>query len=356
MTSATRYPARTVGSDVSYPQCNPDVAGQTATPATGGFGIVGLTDGKPWIANPCAGTEWAAANELPKAPELYLNTANPAPTSSFYWPTSGSRDPKLCKHAKQVSDPGCAYDYGWHSAKDAVALATQAGITNPTGTTWWLDVEGDNTWNGTPKANAADLQGVADYLHGHGVTTIGLYTSTAAWTAVTGRVDKANAAAYRKAWKPEFTPSYSLTSAPIWKLGVGSATSAAKACTTISPTGAATWLSQYAGGIDQDLACAKTRAATFSLKSTSHVTASRGSRRRIRVTVTETGPAQAVQLTVTKVAGITARLSAKTASRSRSLVLTLRPGSGASTGVHHLKITATGITGVKTKVLRVRVR
>jgi hypothetical protein len=56
------------------------------------------------------------------------------------------RWPSLClPHLSQEdgdsrTDPGCAYDYGWHAAADALATGKKPGEA-VLGHTWWLDVE-----------------------------------------------------------------------------------------------------------------------------------------------------------------------------------------------------------------------
>jgi len=140
------------GHDISWPQCG------SAYPALGGFGIVGVTNGRAWSANPCLASEYQWAGGYPRTPDLYMNTANPAPSSSYYWPTSGAQDPALCQDATSTTDPGCAYDYGWHTAANALSTATSA-LGGPPQGIWWLDVETGNTWNGDASSNAADLQG-----------------------------------------------------------------------------------------------------------------------------------------------------------------------------------------------------
>jgi hypothetical protein len=56
------------------------------------------------------------------------------------------RWPSLClPHLSQEdgdsrTDPGCAYDYGWHAAPDALATGKKPGEA-VLGHTWWLDVE-----------------------------------------------------------------------------------------------------------------------------------------------------------------------------------------------------------------------
>ncbi len=101
-----------------------------------------------------------------------MNTANPAPSSGYYWPTSGAQDPALCLDATSTTDPGCAYDYGWQAAANALSTATSALGGSPQGI-WWLDVETGNTWNGDASSNAADLQGSIDYLLAQHVAGVG---------------------------------------------------------------------------------------------------------------------------------------------------------------------------------------
>jgi hypothetical protein len=352
-TTSVRYPANEVGSDVSYPQCNPDSPADTAKPPVGQFGIVGLTDGKPWVYNSCAASEWSAALSLPRMPGIYLNTANPAPSSTYYWPSTGARDPKLCINAKSVADSGCAYDYGWHAAKDAFTKAGALGISGASAVTWWLDVEADNTWNGTPAANAADLQGVTDYLRLHGVPAVGIYTSTTAWATVTGGYDKANAATYARTWKRELTASYPLTGSPVWKLGVGTKTSATSACRSISPTGAPTWLAQYASTVDRDLACPTEPTPTFtiSLHPTKTTLTKARPKATIKLRITETGPRQPIHLTLNHPTLVKARLARTTINGTTTVPLTTSviPESAGRRWSVNLRVTATGITAVKSK-------
>ena len=43
----------TIGYDISWPQCG------KAYPAGSAFGVVGVTDGKPYFGNPCLASEFA---------------------------------------------------------------------------------------------------------------------------------------------------------------------------------------------------------------------------------------------------------------------------------------------------------
>jgi hypothetical protein len=246
----TAAPAGAVGSDLSYPQCGSQLGGG------GTFGIVGLNNGRPWSLNPCFSTQYSWAKSRTYSAGIYLNTANPAPTSSYFWPKSGTSDPALCRDSSSTTDPGCAYDYGWHAAADALSKATAAD-SSITALTWWLDIETANSWNGDGTSNAADLQGMADYLRSHGVSSVGLYSTSYQWKLVTGGYTSSSAAQYKSAWKSSFTPQYPLETAPLWIAGLGTVGDATNACST-SFTGTPARLAQYVdAGADADLVCGK---------------------------------------------------------------------------------------------------
>jgi hypothetical protein len=176
------------GHDVSYPQCG------SALPTTGSFGIVGLNSGLPYSLNPCLADQWSWASGFAEQPGLYVNTANPGGTSSFYSYPTGN-DPAVCGTDKTTS--GCAYNYGWHAALDAFTKASGAGITD-LNVPWWLDVETANSWNGNLYADAATLQGFRDALRTSGVTRVGLYSNASAWSTITGSYRRATAHYYRR--------------------------------------------------------------------------------------------------------------------------------------------------------------
>jgi hypothetical protein len=245
---AEAAPAGSTGNDVSYPQCG------KALPTSGSFGVVGVTNGVAYSANPCLAEQWAWASAKQYAPALYTNPANPAPSSSRYWPTSGSRDPALCKDATSTTDPGCAYDYGWHAAADALATA-RAAAPNAASVQWWLDVETANTYNGDGYSNAADLQGMVDHLRGQGVPSVGFYSTAAQWNQITGGWSTSTDASYRTRWADEFTPAYPMGESPVWVAGTGSVSDAQARCSA-GFTGAPTVLAQYLDGdVDGDVVC-----------------------------------------------------------------------------------------------------
>jgi hypothetical protein len=184
-----------------------------------------------------------------------MNTANPAPSSSFYWPASGVSDPALCRDNRSVADAGCAYDYGWHAAAHALDTALQAIGPGAVTVPWWLDVETANSWNGSTSANAADIQGSIDYLRSQGVPAVGIYSTQYQWGVIAGGYSTANAATFAAAWASEFTPLYPIGESPNWVAGVTSLKTAQANCAK-GFSGGPTLLAQYRSkGLDGDLSC-----------------------------------------------------------------------------------------------------
>ena len=348
LAASSAAPAGSVGHDVSYPQCTAG-GGSTVTkgPLSGQFGIVGVTDGLPWSANPCLGTEYGWAASLSYAPGLYANTANPAPHSSFYWPTSGSSDPAVCQNSTSKTDPGCAYDYGWHAAADALSRAI-ASVSGASGLAWWLDVETANSWNGNGTSNTADLQGATDYLRSHGVPSVGVYALPSDWRTITGGYTTTTASSFQSAWAPEFTAMYPLSGSPVWVAGVGSAAAANSTCSVSSFTGTIPQLAQFAdgSGYDADLVCTPPGTQAFALSLTpSSATLSQGSSTTTTVSVTDSGDSQQVSLSASgQPAGVSLSLSPTSVSGSGSSTMSVSVSSTATPGTYALTITGTGIS------------
>ena len=237
------------GNDISHPQCDQQ------PPADSAFGIVGINHGLPFSANPCLQDQYRWAAGRPSGAAVYLNTSNPAQSSTSYWPKSGSNDPARCTDSKSTTDPGCAYDYGWHAAAYALTTGSRLGPA-VLGRPWWLDVEAANTWNGNGVANTAVLQGMYDYLRSHGVARVGVYSTGYQWQRITGGYTASTAAAYRKAWSPAVTPDFPLHAAPLWVATGGNSGSAPAKCST-SFTGGPTEMVQFLGkdGFDTNARC-----------------------------------------------------------------------------------------------------
>ena len=224
----------TRGFDISYPQCD------APYPANPAFAIVGVNGGRPYVAgNPCLASQltWGGREKA----ELYVNTANPNPADSKFWPT-GKTTPRYCDPAA-TNSVDCSYDYGWYAAADSHAKAqsayTQLGITaSPSATAWWLDVETSNSWQPSTTNNIAVLQGEVDYLRSVGVTRIGFYSTTVQWGTITGG-----------------TKTFSAM--PSWGAGAPSEKAAKQHCvSTPGFTGGKLAMVQYIwSGFDADVRC-----------------------------------------------------------------------------------------------------
>jgi hypothetical protein len=183
------------GIDVSWPQCG------AVLPAEFGFAIVGVNGGKVYAPNPCLGAN-ATASQLEWAgtdADLYVNTANPGPDISGFWP-HGQRSSRDCNTATRpgADTADCAYLYGWNAAADSYRIAFEAFVSLgwadataghiPGERTWWLDVETANSWRGDSSLNVAALQGAVDFLESMDAE-VGFYSTPLLWARVTGGTD-----------------------------------------------------------------------------------------------------------------------------------------------------------------------
>lgn len=239
-------PPGSIGHDVSYPQCGKPLP-------VGAFGVVGVNGGKPFSANKCLAEQYAWATSLPNQAMVYLNTSNPGALSDFWPKTPMSEGGVTCVNPASASDPGCAYLYGRNAATSALQVAGTAAVSRDT--TWWLDVETANSWDGNGLANTAVIQGMFDHLRTNGVAQVGLYAASKHWPAITGGYTVTTAAQYRFDWSMYFTPKYPMESAPVWVPGATSATTAPAKCAT-SFTGGPTVLAQWIeNNFDHNLVC-----------------------------------------------------------------------------------------------------
>ncbi len=240
-------PATSLGYDISFPQCGGNL------PASAGFGVVGVNDGRPRTTNPCLASElqWASASQS-AAPQFYVNTANPGPSSNPAWPTAQTM-PEVCTGANSTA---CSYDFGWNAGSDSlqavIAAETQLGAASPgtaaTTAPWWLDVETGNSWQSIrtgATATAAQFAndqavvlGELAYLTSRGVHSIGIYSTSYQWGQLMGATGKTFAA--YDAWLP----------------GYASLTQAQAACATPGFTGGRAAMIQYpSNGLDGDYVC-----------------------------------------------------------------------------------------------------
>jgi hypothetical protein len=210
------YASGTVGTDVSWPNCSSSV------PKTF-FGIVGVTGGKGFSPNTCFKSE--AAKFI--APTLYTNTGYPGQSYGLKYQNA----PQACN----ASDLNClAYNYGYNAGQYAAGYAQSQGVTS---TTWWLDVETMNTWTKDTAQNQSSLQGETAALNDAGVTTVGVYSTTAQWGTITG------------GWQ-NGVPSWGATT---WT----TAKQASAYCTGHQFTGGPSYLMQFLPkhSLDQNYAC-----------------------------------------------------------------------------------------------------
>ena len=182
-TPEARTPDR-VGIDASWPQCNDEL------PESFDFAIVGVNRGRTFSENDClaAQLEWAGRDA-----DVYLNTANPGPDHSRFWPV-GQDEPVACDPADDDSD-GCAYLYGWNAAADGYERVLAAHVTLgwadagadriTSDGTWWLDVETANSWRRDPSLNVMALHGAVHFLESKGVAEVGFYSTPLLWWRVT---------------------------------------------------------------------------------------------------------------------------------------------------------------------------
>ena len=208
------YTSKQSGIDVSWPNC----AAKPVTNAS--FGIVGVTYGKSFTANPCLNSEARWFNSF----SLYANTGYPGSNYAEKY----KNYPNICSS----NDLRClAYNYGFNAGRYASDKALTSGVLS---STWWLDVEKVNSWTSDYKQNRKALRGMSDAKKLSGVRIVGYYSTPTQCNDLTNN------------WKNR---------QPNW-VATGSVLAAAKGyCTGYNFTGGETWLTQYLSNLDQDYAC-----------------------------------------------------------------------------------------------------
>jgi len=248
--AATPAPAGSTGYDISWPQC------PSSFPSGGTFGIVGVTNGLAFSANPCLSAEYAWASSRPHAAGLYLNTGNPE-TASSNWAGRAGNGPRRC-NTTDLADPSnvnCAYNYGWKAATDALGVATAGVGTAAQTLSWWLDVEIANSWNGTKAANSSTVQGYIDYLRSQGTGTVGIYSTGYQWAQITGGYTVPSSDGRGRGFDDQGRRS--TPAAPDWLAGASSVRQAASLCDPANSfSGGPVQLVQYPRkGFDGDYVC-----------------------------------------------------------------------------------------------------
>jgi LysM repeat protein len=163
------YRQGAVGYDISYPNCAAGVL------ATREFAVIGLNQGRPFTANPCFASEWAAA-QRPRS--VYINTAY-SPTLLRHITAdcdATGRSQPFRRAAQRAYAVGCS---------EGVAALELRGATFPLAI--WLDVEPGNSWSSRRSLNAATIKGIIDHLltqSPHPV--IGVYSNVSIWRRIVG--------------------------------------------------------------------------------------------------------------------------------------------------------------------------
>jgi hypothetical protein len=159
-----------VGVDVSWPQC----PGVQLPGAAGGFLIVGVTGGRPFTPNRCAGHEAASGGR--RALAGYANLSAP-----------------------RAGDPD---RYGTLAGRDAARRAIALRLPFV-----WLDIEPANTWSTHPR-NARVIAAALRALRAAGLGA-GVYSAPRLWARIAGR-----ARIHAPVWLA--TPFASARAAALW--------------------------------------------------------------------------------------------------------------------------------------------
>jgi hypothetical protein len=210
----------TFGWDISWPQC------RTRLPQGGyAFGIVGVTGGREFTANPCLAEQRRWTLRGGSVGAVYMNVN---------WP-SKDEEPGLAQRmadACPATDLECqAYQWGRRGVADALGVAARAGVTAPM---WWLDVETTNRWSPDQGLNSLVVYGAIDALRAAG-RQVGVYSTQYQWNLLVG----------------DFAPGL-----PTWVAGPSGAADAPPYCNLDHSFGGGTpWLVQYPNGLDGNVLC-----------------------------------------------------------------------------------------------------
>jgi hypothetical protein len=190
------------------------------------FGVVGITSGHAFRNNPCFARQYAWATG-PMAPEsVYLNLNEDIGVTGPY----GDSGPYgTCQEGEACH----ALNYGYNAASSAYTYAAQQ-VPAFVATTWWLDIETENTWSEDDLARNRDvIVGALRFLQMEHPFTVGIYSTEAMWQEITG------------SWQ---------STLPVW-LGGGTKDDAKTRC-GIGFTGGPVYLVQFPNGdYDGDYAC-----------------------------------------------------------------------------------------------------
>lgn len=203
--------------DISYPQC------KTGFPIAANFGIVGVNKGRSFTYNPCLQTEASLYSSY----DLYFN----AEYLNVNEAKKYSSSPDQCGTSETSCD---AYNYGYAAGSQAAAYAAEQGAGQPKAL--WIDVETENSWNGSTALHQQTLLGEAAGLsHAMPGKAIGYYSTVHMWQVITG------------SWQ---------NGMPGWiASGSGTYDEAAPYCQSHSFTGGKLIMAQFTSQFDENIIC-----------------------------------------------------------------------------------------------------
>jgi hypothetical protein len=231
--------APTHGGDVSRYQCG-------APPVLGDFAVVAVNTGLPTETNPCLAEQLAWAAAAPgighSRVDVYLASANPAPSKASWWPKGDRTRAGTSVRSPYGSCTGgatraCSWVYGSSIARDDL----HRGVTGSVGR-WWIDIEQDNSWSGSTTRNRAVVEGMTSGLKA-GKKAVGLYALSDQLRDIVGTVPA----------------SSSLAKLPSWVAGAKDETAALRRCSGAPLTSGRLTLVQwvdFTANVDHDVACA----------------------------------------------------------------------------------------------------
>jgi len=203
--------------DVSWPNCKQKLADYQ-------MGIIGVTGGRDFHSNPCLAQESTHFQRY----AVYINTGYPGKSYGRHFQNT----PRRCGY----NDTLClAYNYGFNEAEYAIH---SADLNDIHATTWWLDVENENSWSDNFLANRQFINGtVVGIKQNIRTATVGVYSSPYQWNQLMGP------------WHNKL---------PVWQATGGTRQSdAVQSCHAHSFTGGPVRLAQYTPSLDQNVACQK---------------------------------------------------------------------------------------------------
>ena len=158
------------GHDISWPQCD------GAYPSPGyGYGVVGVTGGRPFRHNRCLADQWRWATSSGSGGGVYINLASPVigGPAEMHGPAGDC----------SIRDLPCqAYNHSANNVGDAIAYARSAGVDAPM---WWLDVEILNYWTSNHALNTLTVKAAKETLEKAGLR-VGVYSTPLMWRMITG--------------------------------------------------------------------------------------------------------------------------------------------------------------------------